>query len=66
MPAPYMGMSRYDSFIGLSSHTYLDIGDVLKWFVSQTPYLIHEGSIAPHITSSGVLFEVDSLSIRLL
>ena len=43
-----------------SSH-YLIISDVFKWFVSHTPYLVHESSITPHITSSGVLLVVESL-----
>ena len=43
-----------------SSH-YFIISDVFKWFVSHTPYLIHESSITPHITSSGVLLVVESL-----
>ena len=35
-----------------------------KWFVSQTPYLIHDHPIAPHITGCGVLPIVQSLPIR--
>ena len=31
----------------------------LKWFVSETPYLIHDTTKAPHITGSGVLLVVD-------
>ena len=33
----------------------------LKWFVSQTPYLIHEHTKAPHITSCRVLLVVKCL-----
>ena len=40
---------------------YLWIGEILKWLVSHTPYLIHESSKAPHITGSGVLLIVKSL-----
>ena len=39
----------------------LGVGVPLKWLVSQTPYLIHESAIAPHITGSGVLLEIESL-----
>ena len=31
----------------------------LKWSVSETPYLIHDTTKAPHITGSGVLLVVD-------
>ena len=34
---------------------------VFKWFVSQTPYLIHEHTKAPHITGRGVLLVVKCL-----
>ena len=40
---------------------YLCIGEALKRFVSHTPYLVHESSIAPHVTSSRVLLVVKSL-----
>ena len=43
--------------------TDLGIGNTFKWSVSHTPYLIHENSITPHITSSGVLLVVKSLYI---
>ena len=35
----------------------------LEWFVSETPYLIHDTTKAPHITGSGVLLVVNSLLI---
>lgn len=35
----------------------------LEWFVSQAPYLIHYGSIAPHITGIGIFLEMQSLYI---
>ena len=38
---------------------YLNISQISKRLVSQTPYLIEQTSIAPHITGSGVLLEVD-------
>ena len=44
-----------------SNKTNLDICVSLKRFVSQTPYLIHHSSIAPHITGSRVLLEIESL-----
>ena len=37
------------------------IGNTFKWFVSQTPYLIHKYSKAPHIAGSGVLLVHNSL-----
>jgi hypothetical protein len=40
---------------------HLEISEIHVWFESQTPYLVHEGSITPHITSSGVLLVVESL-----
>ena len=42
-------------------NTNLGVGVPFKWFVSQTPYLVHESPIAPHITGSGVLLEIESL-----
>ena len=44
---------------------YLWICTSLKWFVSQTPYLVHHSSIAPHITGSRVLLEMQSLCVQL-
>ena len=32
-----------------------------EWGVSETPYLIHDTTKAPHITGSGVLPEVECL-----
>ena len=40
---------------------YLTVTVRLKWFVSQTPYLIHEHAKAPHITGCGVLLVEESL-----
>ena len=40
---------------------HLRISVSFKWFVSETPYLIHEASKAPRITGCGVLLVVDSL-----
>ena len=37
-----------------SNKTNLDIGVSLKRFVSQTPYLVHESTIAPHVTGRGI------------
>ena len=34
---------------------------VFKWFVSETPYLIHDTTIAPYITGSGVFSIVKCL-----
>ena len=39
----------------------LRVGVALKWFVSQTPYLVHETSKTPHITGCRVLLIVYSL-----
>ena len=47
-----------------SIESYLLVGVALKWFVSQTPYLIHETSKTPYITGCGVLFIVQSLDNR--
>ncbi len=44
-----------------SLNSYFIVGNGFKWFVSYTPYLIHESSITPHITSNGVLPAADSL-----
>ena len=40
---------------------YLMVSLVFKWFVSQTPYLKHESTKAPHITGCGVLLVVEGL-----
>ncbi len=40
---------------------YLIVGESLKRFVSHTPYLIHDSSITPHITGTGILLEMESL-----
>ena len=39
----------------------LRIAISFKWFVSETPYLIHDTTKAPHITGSGVLLVVEGL-----
>ena len=40
---------------------YFWISKIFKRFVSETPYLIHDTTKAPHITGSGVLLVVNSL-----
>jgi len=44
----------------------LHIGVLFKWFVSETPYLIHEAPKAPHITGCGVLLVVEGLYVYML
>ena len=44
--------------------TYLGIGKIMKWFAPQRPYLIDKATIAPDITSSGVLAIVKGLWSR--
>jgi hypothetical protein len=39
----------------------LQISATFKRFVSETPYLIHDTTKAPHITGSGVLLVVEGL-----
>ena len=60
-----MADMNYDLLIQHSNqsvyNTNLGIGVPFKWFVSQTPYLVHESAIAPHITGRGVLLEIESL-----
>ena len=51
IPRPYAG----ETVLGKEAKTNLDVSVSLKWFVSQTPYLVHQNTIAPHITGSGVL-----------
>ena len=41
---------------------YLAVCIILEWLPSHTPYLIHDNTITPHVTSSGVLLVVKSLS----
>jgi len=43
--------------------TYFRVLFIFKWFMSQTPYLIQDDSIAPHITGCGILLVVNSLHI---
>ena len=45
----------------LSAH--LIIGKISKWSVSQTPYLIHDTTKAPHITGSGVFIVINGLHV---
>ncbi len=53
---------RHKSEINLMfTQAYLYVGVVLKRFKTKTPYLVHENSITPHITSTGVLLVVESL-----
>ena len=42
-------------------YLHLIIGLVFKRFMSQTPYLVHESTKTPHITSSRVLLVEESL-----
>ena len=42
------------TYLSTSLHLYV-VCFPFKWFVSQTPYLIHECTKAPHITGCGVL-----------
>ncbi len=44
-----------------SLNSYFIVGNGFKGFVSHTPYLVHESSITPHITSTGVLLIIESL-----
>ena len=39
--------------------TNLNIFQAFEWFVSKTPYLIEQTPIAPDITGSGVLLEIN-------
>ena len=39
----------------------LHVGAGFEWFVSETPYLIHDTTKAPHITGSGVFLIVEGL-----
>jgi hypothetical protein len=41
--------------------SYIWVGVAFKWFVSETPYLIHDTPKAPYITGRGVLLVVDGL-----
>ena len=41
------------------------VGFFFKWFVSETPYFIHEDTKAPHITGCGVLLEMDCLQTNI-
>ena len=56
-----MTFSCSQSIYKLAAPPNLGVGVPLKWFVSQTPYLVHESTIAPHITGSRVLLEIESL-----
>ena len=42
-------------------YIYLLICVVFKWFMPQTPYLIQYYTKTPHITSTGITFEMQSL-----
>ncbi len=44
------------------SNLYIAI--ILEGFLTETPYLIHDTTKAPHITGSGVLFEVYCLLVH--
>ncbi len=41
--------------------SYLIVGEALKRLVSETPNLIHDNTVAPHITGGGILLVVESL-----
>ena len=58
-----MAIYHYVTFNNLSKgpQLYLIVTAVLIWFVSQTPYLIHDNTEAPHITGCGVLLKLESL-----
>ena len=40
---------------------YLHILLIPKWFIAKAPYFIHQSTIRPNITCSGVLLVVQSL-----
>ncbi len=42
-------------------YMYLHIRESFKWFVSQTPYLVHDTTKAPHITGCRVLLVIERL-----
>ena len=53
------GRGKTNSFVNESNTVLICV--FLKWFVSKTPYLIHNTTKAPHITSSGVLLVENGL-----
>jgi len=61
IPRPFAG----ETVLGKEAKTNLVVSVSLKWFVSQTPYLIHQNTIAPHITGSGVLPIQQSLQVSM-
>ena len=50
-----------NSYISTNYVAYLIVSMAFKWLVSQTPYLVHDHSKTPHITSTGVLPEMQGL-----
>ena len=58
-------MHMYETSFIIFLITYLLIGAVFKWFMSQTPYLIHYYTITPYITSTGITLEMQSLVIMM-
>ena len=47
-----------------SPFAYIAIAVIFKRFVSETPYLIHDTTKAPHITGSGVLLVMNGLKVQ--
>ena len=45
-------------------HIYLSVGETTIRFVSKTPYLIEQTSVAPDVTGSGVLLVRNGLWSR--
>ena len=46
------------------NYSYFNIGSVGKWFDSETPYLVEDTPITPHITGCGVFLVINSLRGR--
>ena len=51
--------TRYNIIIFF--YSYINIGQLLKWFMAEAPYLIHDTTKAPHITGSRVFLVVYGL-----
>ena len=54
---------RREPISSINEVNHLTVCLALKWFVSQTPYLIHEYTKAPNITGCGVLLVVKCLNV---
>ena len=53
---------RWGKTYSFVNHPYaLHVRALFKWFMSKTPYLVHDTAKAPHITGSGVLLVVEGL-----